>query len=234
MTGITLFDLDNTLIDGDSDYAWCEFLINHQSSQDKNGLSSPMLHQRNREFIQAHQAGTLDMGEWLSFILGIMSAHPINKLRMLQKQFMTEVLIPMIAPATTGLVEQHRQNGNQLVLITATNDFVAQPIAHWLRIPHVLATEAQQQDGYFTGKATGTWCFREGKLTHLRSWLDQHAFNLDNSYAYSDSYNDLPLLAAVTTAVAVNPDPRLHAHARKQQWQIVSLREGPNIRELDA
>lgn len=229
---ITLFDLDNTLISGDSDYAWCCFLINQLTLKDSNHKSTSILHHRNKEFLQVYEAGNLDMGEWLGFLLGLMSQHPIKKLLALQKIFMSETLVPMVAPAARTLIEQHRKIGDTLVLITATNDFVARPIAKYLNINHLIATRAEQHDGYLNGKTIGSWSFREGKLTRLQEWLNQYNATLEHSTAYSDSHNDLPLLKAVDTPVAVNPDPILLAHAREQQWRVISLRTSNQIHDV--
>lgn len=234
MKHIALFDLDNTLIGGDSDYAWCQFLIDRHSSADRESEARDELYRRNEEFMCAHEAGTLDMEKWLRFSLGLMKSQPIKELLKLREEFMSRIVVPMIAPAASALVTAHRSQSHELVLITATNHFVATPIAEHFGIEHLIATQAEECDGFFTGRAVGTWCFREGKVSRLRDWLDKNSLSaehgLKNSYAYSDSHNDLPLLKAVTQPVAVNPDQNLLAHAREQGWQVMDLRSGSEIK----
>jgi HAD superfamily hydrolase (TIGR01490 family) len=229
---IALFDLDNTLLAGDSDYAWCDFLIKEVLPNRPQGKPLPILHEENEKFMRAHDAGTLDMGAWWDFSVGLMSPYPIKELQSLQDQFIAQRIVPIIAPAVPELLAQHRTQGHTLILITATNHFVASPIAKYLNIPHVLACRLEERDGHFTGKAKDPWCFREGKLNHLQKWLNEKNTDLQNSIAYSDSHNDLPLLEAAHEAVAVNPDPTLLKHARMHNWRVLSLREGKQAQAI--
>lgn len=230
MKQIALFDLDNTLISGDSDYQWTRFLIKQLSYQ------ADELHEKNQAFFSAYEAGSLNMQEWLDFSLGLMRSKPMSELLALRERFADQVLIPMLAEAAPSLVDTHRERGDELVMITATNEFIAEPIVRHLNIEHVLATLLEEKDGAFTGNTEGIWCFREGKIERLRAWLSSRQMDaqeaLEHSWAYSDSHNDIPLLEAVANPVAVNPDAKLLAHARKQDWQVLDLRSGPHPKRL--
>ena len=229
---IALFDLDNTLVAGDSDYAWCQFLIDANLPTHNAQTSPAILHKKNKDFMQAHMAGTLDMQMWWDFSVGLMAPYPIQTLRDLRDQFMRQKITSMIAPAAPALLASHQDKNHTLIMVTATNYFVAAPIAEHLGIPHVLATQLEEQAGYFSGKPVGTWCFREGKLDYMQDWLEQHNANLNNSIAYSDSQNDIPMLEAVSTAVAVDPDATLLKHAREREWDVISLRAGKQVQPI--
>lgn len=215
---LVLFDLDNTLLAGDSDFEWAQFLI------EQGVLDREVYEARNQEFYDHYKAGTLDIHEFLDFQLKPLSRHPRTVLDAWHREFMTRKIRPMIRDSARALVEQH--HGDVRVLITATNSFVTAPIAREFGIGHLIATEPEQRDGEFTGRVLGVPCFREGKVARLEIWLAQQnktMASFDESRFYSDSLNDLPLLSLVTRPVAVDPDATLRAHAEKHGWPVISL-----------
>lgn len=215
---LALFDLDNTLIAGDSDHAWGEFIV-------EQGLVDATEYQReNDRFYALYQQGKLDIGEYLAFSLSVFAQHPRQKLLQLRQQFMQEKIYPMHLQKAQTVIEDHRQRGDRVVIITSTNRFITEPIAQWLGINDLLATELEEKNDCYTGKAEGTPCFREGKITHLKSWLQSQTDTIKDSIFYSDSANDIPLLEFVDNAIAVDPDPDLRNHANQNQWQIMSFR----------
>lgn len=218
---LALFDLDNTLLAGDSDFQWAQFLI------EQRVLDREVYEARNVEFYEQYKAGTLDIHEFLDFQLKPLSRHPRSQLDAWHSDFMQNRILPIITPAAHKLVEKHMLAGDLCVIITATNSFVTAPIARALKVTHLIATEPEQNDGEFTGRVSGLPCFREGKIARLESWLDEHNLtwlSFLESWFYSDSLNDLPLLKKVTHPVAVDPDATLKAHAERNGWPIISLR----------
>ena len=216
--GIALFDLDNTLIAGDSDYLWGCFLV-------EQGIVDSGLYEReNRRFYDQYRVGELDIHEFLDFQLRPLSEHPVNTLQQWRRQYIEEKITPILLPKARALIDRHRQQGDTLVVITATNRFITGPIVELYDIPHLLATEAEILDDRYTGKVSGIPCFQHGKVTRLSDWLKVNRHSLDNSWFYSDSHNDLPLLNRVTHPVAVDPDEILEEHARNNDWPIISLR----------
>ena len=218
---LALFDLDNTLLQGDSDYAWCEFLI------DKGVLEGEAFREANDRFYRDYEAGTLDMQEYLAFQLKPLGEHSMEELYRWREEYVATRVEPMISPDALALLEKHRARGDELVLITATNRFVTEPIAVRLEIPTLLATDVEQANGRYTGRPTGVPTFREGKVTRLEEWLKETGHTLRGSFFYSDSQNDLPLLERVDHPVAVNPDPVLRARAEEEGWPILLLPAGP-------
>ncbi len=221
---LTLFDLDNTLLTGDSDHAWMEFLGS------RGIVDAEQFNRRNDQFYADYVAGQLDIRAFLDFQLTPLTAHPRAQLDAWHREYLQERVLPMISNRARALVEDHRQQGDQLVIITATNRFVTAPIAEEFGIEHLLATEIEENAaGDFTGKTVGTPCFQAGKIERLRHWLQEQGHDwqqsLQGSTFYSDSYNDLPLLETVENPVAVNPDQRLQAHAEAQGWPILSLHD---------
>jgi HAD superfamily hydrolase (TIGR01490 family) len=215
---LAIFDLDNTLLNGDSDHAWGEFLcdqglVDRQAYRDANDL-----------FYQQYQQGTLNINEFLEFALNPLKTFPRNQLNQLHQQFMEAVIQPMMLPAADALLEKHRQAGDYLLIITATNSFITAPIAAKLGVDAILATDPEVINGEYTGKVTGTPCFREGKVERLNQWLEETGHNLKDSYFYSDSCNDLPLLEVVDHPVAVNPDAKLLEAANSRGWPVLDLR----------
>ena len=215
---LALFDLDHTLINGDSDHAWGEFMAAH-------GLVDPAVYKAaNDQFYADYQAGKLDMQAYLEFALAPLAKHPLEKLLELRKRFMNEVIEPMVLKLGLERLDFHRQQGHTLVIITSTNRFVTEPIALRLEVQYLIATEPEQVAGKYTGKVSGIPSFKEGKIQRLREWLVGRNESLENSCFYSDSVNDLPLLEMVTHPVAVDPDSKLREHALKRGWEIMSLR----------
>lgn len=218
---LALFDLDNTVLNGDSDFQWAQFLI------EQRVLDREVYEARNVEFYEQYKAGTLDIHEFLDFQLKPLSRHPRAQLDAWHREFMEKRILPLITPSAKELINRHRLARDLCVIITATNSFVTAPIARALGISHLIATEPEQKDGEFTGRVSGLPCFREGKIARLESWLDEHNLtwlSFLESWFYSDSLNDLPLLKKVTHPVAVDPDPTLKAYAEKNKWPIISLR----------
>ena len=218
MTSLALFDLDETLLAGDSDYEWGQFLV------ERGVLDRATYEARNKEFYDRYKAGTLDLAEFLDFQLTPLSWFSRDQLDAWHAAFMTAKILPMIRPGARALLERHRDG--ERVIITATNAFVTGPIAAALGVPHLIATELETVDGRFTGHARGTPCFREGKVAKLEQWLavrGQRLADVGETWFYSDSANDLPLLSLVTHPVAVHPDDRLRAHALAAGWPILTL-----------
>ena len=217
---LTLFDLDNTLLNGDSDFEWSQFLIRI------GVLDRELFEVKNLEFYEQYKAGTLDIGEFLDFQLKPLSRHARKTLEAWHAQFMQESVLPMITQKSREVVNEHLAAGDVCVIITATNSFVTAPIAREFGIEHLIATEPEHRNGEFTGRVSGVPSFREGKITRLDEWLAAREWSLQ-SFAqttfYSDSLNDLPLLQQVTHPVATNPDATLRAHAEQQGWPILQL-----------
>lgn len=218
---LALFDLDNTLLAGDSDFQWGQFLI-------EQGLLNREEHlEKNLQFYEDYKAGKLDIYAFLAFQLKPLSEHPRSFLDELHARYMQEKIAPMITDKARALVEKHRANGDLLMIITATNSFVTGPIARAFGIDHLIGTLPEEIDGQFTGRSTGVPSFQEGKITRLNSWLEARGQTLkdfDQSWFYSDSHNDLPLMKLVDKPVAVDPDPTLKAYAEGAGWPVISLR----------
>ena len=218
---LTLFDLDNTLLNGDSDFEWSQFLIQ------MGILDREVFEVKNQTFYDQYKAGTLDIQEFLDFQLKPLSRHSRTMLDAWHQQFMRENILPIITQAARELVQQHLAAGDVCVIITATNSFVTYPIAREFGIENLIATEPEQAGGEFTGRVTDVPCFREGKITRLNNWLAAREWALgdfETSTFYSDSLNDLPLLCKVSQPVAVNPDQTLRSHAIEHGWRVISLR----------
>jgi len=215
---LALFDLDNTLLAGDSDFEWAQFLI------EQGVLDREVYEARNEEFFEQYKAGTLDIHEFLDFQLKPLSRHPRSVLEAWHREFMQRKILPIVRDSARELVERHR--GDLRAVITATNSFVTAPIAREFGIEHLIATEPEQLDGAFTGYVTDIPCFREGKVQRLEAWLEGQGRALqsfEQSWFYSDSLNDLPLLTRVTHPVAVDPDETLRAHAQAHGWPVITL-----------
>lgn len=215
---LAIFDLDNTLLAGDSDYLWGKFLA------ERGVVDAEFYDQENKRFYEEYKKGELDIFEFLAFSLRPLSEHSPARLSSLHQDFMTECIRPIITPAARQLLTKHRNNGDILLIITATNRFITAPIAEELEVPHLLATDAEMVNGRYTGRVAGIPCFREGKVERLQHWLKKTGYNLAESWFYSDSHNDLPLLEMVTHPVAVDPDETLADHAAAKGWPIISLR----------
>lgn len=218
---LTLFDLDNTLLQGDSDYEWGQFLI------DRGILDRDEYEARNNAFFEQYKAGTLDIDAYLEFALEPLARHTPEDLALWHAEFMEQRIRPMMGRAAIDLVRSHLDSGDLCAVVTATNSFVTAPIAQAFGVPHLLATEPERRDGRFTGRVAGTPCFREGKIVRVRDWLAGLGKSMEDyarSTFYSDSQNDLPLLSLVKQPVAVDPDPTLAAEAARRGWPVISLR----------
>lgn len=227
--GLALFDLDNTLLDGDSDHEWTRFLM------DEGIVDRETADQANERFYADYVAGTLDIHAFARFAFEPLAAHPPERLEAWRARYLRERIEPMITAGARELVERHRAAGDTLVLITATNSFVTRPIADLLRIEHLIATEPRRVDGRFVAEIEGTPAFREGKVTRLEHWLGSRPELAGaESWCYSDSHNDLPLLERVDHPVAVNPDPSLAEIAATRGWPVIGLRRGADQAQRSA
>lgn len=215
---LALFDLDNTLLAGDSDFLWGRFLI------DSGVVNAAEYEEQNRRFHEQYQAGELDIHAYQRFALQPLLDNPLVEMQALRARFVEEYIRPIVAVGAARLLARHRARGDQLAIITATNRFVTEPIAELLGVDELLATEPKCVDGRYTGAIAGTPCYREGKIARLREWLDAHGGEYGDTWFYSDSHNDIPLLETVEHPVAVDPDETLAATARERGWPIVSLR----------
>lgn len=218
---LALFDLDNTLLAGDSDYNWGMFLIGE-------GLLDGKTHQaRNDQFYQDYKNGNLDIYKFLEFQLKPLSEHPKAFLDELHLKYMEKVIRPMMTQKAQALVDAHKAAGDLCVVITATNSFVTKPIATAYGIDHLIGTDPEMVDGEYTGGVQGVPSFQEGKVTRINDWLKargQQLGDFNKSYFYSDSHNDLPLMKLVTNPVAVDADAVLTSYAIEHQWPQISLR----------
>ncbi|MBK1716488.1 HAD-IB family hydrolase [Thiocystis violacea] len=215
---LAIFDLDNTLLDGDSDYLWGRFLARH------GVVDGDTYERENERFYREYLAGTLVIQEFLRFSLRPLRDHPRNRMEALRERFMAEIIQPIMLPAARRLIETHKAAGDIPLIITATNAFVTAPIAAHFGVPHLIATLPAESEGVYTGEVEGVPAFREGKVIRLEQWLREHDLDLTGSCFYSDSHNDLPLLERVDRAVAVDPDARLRETAEECGWLIISLR----------
>jgi HAD superfamily hydrolase (TIGR01490 family) len=215
---LALFDLDNTLLAGDSDYLWGCFLA------EKGLVDKDLYEQANQRFYEDYKNGNLDIHEFLAFALTPLTENNADDLRSMHKEFMEGYIKPIMNQAGKNKIEQHRSQGDHPVIITATNSFVTGPIALAFGINDLIATEPEMVNGSYTGKVAGIPCFKQGKIKKLNDWLKKSDMNLENSYFYSDSHNDLPLLEQVTFPVAVDPDDTLRKVAEERSWEIISFR----------
>ena len=217
---LALFDLDHTLLSGDSDYEWTQYLVS------KGILDGATHGARNAEFYEQYKAGTLDIHEFLDFQLQSLADNPRADLEQWHADFMATQIRPRLNQKARELVKRHLDQGDICAMVTATNSFVTGPIARELGIPHLIATIPAQENGQFTGKARGLPSFREGKIARVEAWLESMGLwwnNFERSWFYSDSLNDLPLLQRVTDPVVVDPDATLRAHAENAGWPILNI-----------
>jgi HAD superfamily hydrolase (TIGR01490 family) len=211
--GIAIFDLDYTLLEGDSEAMWCQFLFNRQVV-DRHFV------QRIEDYYRDYDAGKLDIHEYEAFLLQPISEYPLPQMLQLRKDYLGEIS-QAIRPRMIRRLNWFRSLGYHLLLITASNSFLAEPIAQQLGFSNVICTQVQRVDGRYTTKLAGLPVFQAGKVTHLDAWLTSHNLNLEKSWGFSDSHNDIPLLERVQNPVAVTPDPRLRDHALEKGWKII-------------
>lgn len=216
---LAMFDLDNTLLNGDSDFLWGQFLV----KQDL--VDAQHYEAKNQQFYDDYKDGTLDIFAFLEFSLEPLARLPQEQLLTLQKQYIESCIKPLISDKALALVEQHRQLGHTLMIITATNSFITAPIAKLFSVDNLLATEPEILEQTYTGKVSGTPCFKDGKVTRLNQWLQQQSEEITESWFYSDSHNDLPLLEFATHSFAVNPDDELKGIAEKSNWPILNIHD---------
>jgi len=216
---LAIFDLDNTLLAGDSDHLWGVFL------SERGIVDGEAYERENERFYREYREGRLDIFEFLRFSLKPLRDSDPDDLLRWRLDFLRDKIEPIILPAARDLVRSHRDRGDTLLIITATNEFVTAPIAERLGIPNLIATVPARRDTRYTGEVAGTPAFQEGKVKRLRSWLNETGETLDDSTFYSDSHNDIPLLERVDHPVAVDPDDLLQRHALKRGWPIITLRE---------
>jgi len=215
---LALFDLDNTLLAGDSDYLWGEFLT-------EQGIVDADLYAReNQRFYDEYKNGTLDIHEFQAFSQQPLVHNDTDDMLKLREQFLKNKITPIMSPASFELIKKHRALGDTLVVITATNSFITRPITQAFGIEHLLATEPEIIDGKYTGKIAGTPCFQEGKVIRLNQWMKEQNLNLKGSWFYSDSHNDLPLLLEAENPVVVDADEKLLKYAEQYNWPIMTLR----------
>ena len=218
---LALFDLDNTILAGDSDYNWSRFLI-------QEGYLDGAIHaEKNEKFYVDYKAGTLDIYAFVEFQFKPLARNPRTVLNQLLKKYVEEVIKPMITEKARALVKRHQDEGDLIIVITATNSFITKPIAELFGIKNLIGTDPEEKEGEFTGKVSGLPSFKEGKVTRLEAWLKGKNLSLasfENSYFYSDSHNDLPLMQKVTHPVAVDSDDVLSEYAKSKGWPQISLR----------
>ncbi len=216
---LAIFDLDNTLLGGDSDHAWGEFVC-ERGLVDVAGFA-----ERNDAFYRDYLAGRLDIDAYMRHALSPLIGQPPETIACWHRQFMHDKVEPMLLPQADALLTRHRRGGDQLIIVTATNRYITEPIARRLGVTELLASEGEIVDGVYTGEPSGIPSYGAGKVTRLQSWLSHHQQDLAGSYFYSDSHNDLPLLSLVEHPVAVDPDATLREHAQARGWPVISLRD---------
>lgn len=214
---LAIFDLDNTLLRGDSDYLWGMYLI------DKGTVDQESHQRENDRFYQEYLNGQMDIMAFLRFQLAPLARIPLPELLQMREEYLEHYIKPIITLQAQDLVDKHRQLGDTLLIITATNDFVTRPIADLFGIEELIATKAEIRNNQYTGAVSGIPSFQEGKITRLREWLDKTNSDMQGSWFYSDSQNDLPLLQEVDNPVAVNPDQQLAEYAKNAGWQVLTL-----------
>ncbi|MBR7889089.1 HAD family hydrolase [Marinomonas sp. A79] len=216
---LAIFDLDGTLLSGDSDYTWGQFLV------EKGLVDTQAYKEANDRFFVQYQAGTLDIHEYLAFSLMPLTKFSQAELTQLHRTFMQEKIQPMMQEKATALLKHHKDQGHFLLMITATNQFVTGPISDALGMDHIIAPVPEVIDGIYTGKIVGVPSFQGGKVTRLNDWLAQTGHSMEGSYFYSDSRNDLPLLELVEHPIAVDADETLSKIAKDRGWEHISLRD---------
>lgn len=217
---LALFDLDNTLLEGDSDHAWGEFLIG------KNLVDETSHREKNDYFYEQYKQGALDIHGYVAFTLEPILHLSKEQRDSLHKEFMQNSVKPIVLEKGLELVKKHKAAGDFCIIITATNEFITTPIAKLFNVDLLFSTALQSVDGKYNGQIEGTPCYQSGKVDILQTWLnsENNGYKLNDAVFYSDSINDLPLLLKVATPVAVDPDKKLHEKAESEGWTILTLR----------
>ncbi|MBW0454608.1 MAG: HAD family hydrolase [Candidatus Kinetoplastibacterium crithidii] len=219
---LALFDLDHTLIPIDSDYQWANFL----AKTGRAGTTPEIAINLNNELMHKYNQGKLSIEESAEFMLGLLKMHTPYDLAKFHEEFMQKIVRPSIKNQAIEIVKKHLNKGDLCAIVTATNNFVTTPIARAFGIPYLIATEAEYINGRYTGKFIGTPSFKEGKIIRVNQWLSTLNYNFDNfknTYFYSDSINDLPLLEKVTNPIATNPSEKLRYIAQKRNWETIDI-----------
>ena len=216
MPNLTIFDLDNTLLSGDSDRAWGQYIVEKKIVSDKFLVES-------ENFYNSYYDGNLDIHSFLDFCLKPLMENEWSNLIELREGFIENKIKPMILSKAVEAVELSKSKG-PVVIATATNSFVTRPIADLFGIKNLIATEFIIRDNKFTGEVDGVPCFREGKVLKVEEWIKENGYNLLDATFYSDSFNDLPLLEKVKTAIVVDGDDKLIEKAKHNEWQCISFR----------
>lgn len=215
---LAIFDLDHTLLNGDSDYLWGEYMVENEIVDEQE------YRQRNLVFYEEYQRGELDNETYLAFALEPLTRYPIEQLYAWRSDFVETWIRPIVVAGAENLLRQHREQGHELLIVSATNLFVTEPIAELLGVPTILSTEPEIIDNRYTGRYLGTPTYQQGKVTVLRQWLEDTGRDLLGSYFYSDSINDLALLEQVDNPIAVHPDEQLQEIAESRGWKIIDLK----------
>lgn len=215
---LAIFDLDNTLLAGDSDHAWGEYLV------EQGHVDGVWYKAENDRFYSDYCRGELDIIAYSEFVFSVLAREEPATLAAWHAGFMAQKVSRMILPKGRELLARHRDAGHRLLIITATNRFITEPIARELGVDELIATEPEMKNGRYTGRVAGTPCYQHGKIERLQQWLDAHNESADGCWFYSDSRNDIPLLEYATHPVAVDPDEALRAHAASNAWPVLSLR----------
>jgi len=215
---LAIFDLDNTILNGDSDYSWINFLI------EKRLVDKDEYERKNKYFYDQYYQGKLNYDEWAEFALTTIKGKKPEEIEDILSKFLNEVIEPMINIYALKLLHDHTHNNDIMLLASATNSVIVEPIAKRLGFKNIVSTEVEIIDEIYTGKVLGIPALSEGKLIKVKEWMLQNRIeSFDNTSFYSDSINDLPLLAAVSKPVAVNPDDMLREECRKRSWEIIDL-----------
>ena len=220
-TNLALFDLDHTLLPIDTDREWVDFLARNNLAGDPEAIQK-----KNHELMEKYTAGILKIEESAEFMLGFLKMHSPYDLARFHEQFMCEVVRPAIHPSAIDLVRRHHENGDLCCIVTATNSFVTTPVARAFGIEHLIGTLPEYVNGRFTGRVEGVPSYKEGKVTRVNMWLSAMGKKLGDfteSYFYSDSQNDLPLLEIVSNPVATNPNEVLRKTANDKGWPVIDL-----------
>ena len=215
---LIIFDLDNTILNGDSDYSWIKFLI------DSGQVDYDEYTKKNVYFYDQYYQGNLDYDAWAEFALSTFKDKTPEQLKELLAEFLNSIIEPMINIYALRLLHEHSHDNDFMLLASATNSIIVQPIAERLGFKHIIATDAEIIDGRYTGKMKGESALGKGKLNKVKQWMNKNGFtNFENTTFYSDSINDLPLLLEVSNPIGVNPDEQLRDVCWEANWEIIEL-----------